>query len=151
MFWHDCWDSVSCLCCSSSLSHKLFVKHLFSNLYNFLSLFSYFLEFSWPLSVFILHHRSEYCLSKSWSHRGPQGIQPSGPSAGVSARHDSPTLHIPVHHRAEMSPDETADPPFGRPTTPVFYIRTSPTQPPNTYTCTPSPHRMQCLSVCLPN
>ncbi|KAL0166282.1 hypothetical protein M9458_038126, partial [Cirrhinus mrigala] len=94
---------------------------------------------------------SEYCLSKSRSHRGPQGIQPSGPSAGVSARHDSPTLHIPVHHRAEMSPDGTADPPpapFGRPTTPLFYIRTSPTHlPPNTYTRTPSPHRMQCLSV----
>lgn len=101
--------------------------------------FFYFLELSRSLSVFVLHRRSEYCLSKSGSHWGPQGIQPSGPSAGVSARHDSPTLHIPVHQRAEMSPDGTADPPFGRPTTPLFYIRTSPTpQHIHTHTITPS-------------
>lgn len=44
--------------------------------------------------------RLEHCLFEPGR---PQGIQPGGPAEGVSAGHDSPTLHISIHHWPEMS------------------------------------------------
>lgn len=81
-------------------------------------------------------HRVKYCLSEPSGSRRPQEFQLSGPSERVPVGHDPTSIHIAVHHRTEMSPDQPSRPPRSHPHPMLLpHIEALPDQP-----TSPAPH-----------